>query len=267
MKKDYFVKLRSGKKMPVMGLGTWRLTKDTQGTVEYALETGYRLIDTSSDYHTQRGIGKALKNSNIDRKEVFITTKVEEYDDAYERAKNNLDELEIDYVDLLLIHRPPIRSIGEELWTSLIRAKEKGLTKDIGVSNYGEELIDELTDLSGVLPVVNQIEWSPFGHDEDMQKYCDDNRIIIQAYSPLTRTRKLDDPTLVYIAAKYNKYPAQILIKWNIQRGSVPIPKANQQNHLRQNIDIFDFEIDDKDMDVLDKINQNFSSLGFLPYL
>lgn len=247
------IQLHSGNKMPVFGLGTWQLTIDTAGSVAYAIKLGYRLIDTSSDYQTQPGIGEAIKRSGIPRKEIYITTKVEETDNAYERTKSNLEELDLDYVDLMLIHRPPPMGAGEDLWEGLIRAKKEGLIRDIGVSNYSAELINGLIEASGEIPTVNQIEWSPFGHSDEMLKYCKERKIIIQAYSPLTRTKRLSDEILSEVAARYKKSPAQILI--------------HQKPHLEEDIDVFNFEIEDKDMRILEDLNENYSSLGGLPYI
>ncbi len=187
MDRDLKIQLRTGNEMPVFGLGTWQLTRDIAGTVAYALELGYRLIDTSSDYGTQPGIGEAIKSSNIERQNIYLTTKAEETDDAYKRTKANLEELGLEYIDLMLIHRPPLLGAGEDLWEGLIRARKEGLTKDIGVSNYSIGLIERLIKASGEVPAVNQIEWSPFGYSEAMRKYCSERKIIIQAYSPLTR--------------------------------------------------------------------------------
>ncbi len=267
MNKASTVLLHSGNTMPVLGLGTWQLAIDTAETVAYALELGYRLIDTSSDYGTQPGIGEAMRKSNIDRESIYLTTKVEETDDAYARTKSNLEELGIEYVDLMLIHRPPLIGAGEELWEDLIKAKEEGLIRDIGVSNYSTDLIDRLIEVSGQVPTVNQIEWSPFGYSEEMMDYCNDKEIVIQAYSPLTRAKRLNDDTLRELAGKYDKTPAQILIRWNLQLGTVPIPKANQKKHLEENIDVFDFEISDEDMVLLGSLNERYSSLGSLPYV
>ncbi len=267
MDKESTRSLYTGTQMPVMGLGTWQLTIDTVETVMYALQLGYRLIDTSSDYGTQPGIGEALKKSDIDRENIFLSTKVEEKDDAYARTKSNLEELGLEYVDLMLIHRPPPSRVGENLWEGLIRAKNEGLTRDIGVSNYSIDLIEQLIETSGEIPVVNQIEWSPFGHSEEMKQYCDEKGIIIQAYSPLTRAKRLGDPALIEIAEQYAKSPAQILIRWNLQLGTIPIPKANKKQHLEENIDVFDFEISDEDMMVLNNLNEEYSSLGALPYV
>ncbi|MBI3342479.1 aldo/keto reductase [Candidatus Curtissbacteria bacterium] len=267
MTKDTTLLLNSGNIMPVFGLGTWQLTKDTAETIAYAISLGHPLIDTSSDYGTQPGIGNGLRKSGVPRDKVYIVTKVEETDDAYQRTKANLEELDIDYVDLTLIHRPPPQGAGETLWKDLIRAREEGLTKDIGVSNYSIDLIDKLIANSGDIPAVNQIEWSPFGHSDEMLKYCNAKRIVIQAYSPLTRTKRLDDKTLKELAEKYGVTSAQILLRWNLQMGTVPIPKANQKRHLDENINVFDFELESKDMEKLSNLNEEYSSLGSLPYV
>jgi len=266
MDKESTIKLHTGRKMPVFGLGTWLLKKDTANTIDYALEIGYRMIDTSGDYGTQPGIGKGFKKSGIKRQDIYLVTKVEETDNAYDATKANLQELKFDYADLMLIHRPPSSGAGENLWEGLIRAKKEGLVRDIGVSNYSTDLIDKLIETGREVPVVNQIEWSPFGHSEKMRKYCDEKGILIQAYSPLTRATRLNDQTLIEISKKYNKTPAQILIRWNLQLKTVPIPKANQKSHLKENIDVFDFEITDEDMSLLNDLNRRYSSLSSLPY-
>lgn len=260
------IELHTGRRMPVMGLGTWQLANDTADTIAYALELGYPLIDTSSDYKTQPGIGEGIKKSKLVRESIYIVTKVEETDDSYQRTKSNLKELDVDYVDLMLIHRPPDVGAGEDLWEGLIKAKKEGLIKDIGVSNYSIELMNELIKASQEVPTVNQIEWSPFGHSDKMLEYCENKKIIIQAYSPLTRTKRLDDKVLNQVASKYKKSPAQVLIRWSLQLGLCPIPKANQRNHLDEDINVFDFEIEDGDMKLLNELNENYSSLGFLPY-
>jgi diketogulonate reductase-like aldo/keto reductase len=260
------VTLHSGNKMPLLGLGSWQLTDDTAGTVQAAVRLGYRMVDTSGDYGTQPGIGEALKRPGMNREKVYLVTKVEETDDAYDSTRKNLDELQTAYADLMLIHRPPDRGAGEELWQGLIRAKQDRLTRDIGVSNYSIELMERLIEATGETPTVNQIEWSPFGYSERMLRYCSDHKILIQAYSPLTRTRRLGDPRLRSIAANHNKSPAQLLIRWNLQLGTVPLPKSNRRKHLEEDLDVFDFAIDAKDMAALNALNERYSSLGSLPY-
>ncbi len=267
MDKNSTISLHTGNTMPVLGLGTWQLSTNTVDTVTNALELGYRLIDTSSDYGTQTSIGEAMRNSTINRESIYVVTKVEETDNAYEATKAYIKEIGLEYVNLMLIHRPPPTGAGIELWEGLIQAKNEGYTRDIGVSNYSTVLIDELIEASGETPTVNQIEWSPFGYSDDMIHYCREKNIVIQAYSPLTRTTRLDDDTLTQLAGKYQKSPAQILIRWNLQIGSVPIIKANQIEHLEENINVFDFKIDDDDMQKLSELNEHYSSLGSLPYV
>lgn len=258
--------LRSGAKTPLIGLGTWLLDKDTAGTVEAALGLGYRLIDTSGDYGTQRGIGEGLKRAGLPRNEIFIVTKIEETDGAYEATRKNLDELGLDYADLMLIHRPPRTGAGEALWEGLMRARDDRLTRDIGVSNYSIDKIDRLTETSGEKPAVNQIEWSPFGYSARMLADSKARGVVIQAYSPLTRGKRLGDPALGAIAARKGRSPAQILLRWSLQMGTVPLPKANDRGHLKENIAVFDFELSEADMKALGDLNERYSSLGVLPY-
>ncbi len=267
MNKNSTILLHTGNTIPIMGFGTWQLNGETAETIAYAIETGYRLIDTSSDYGTQPGVGEGIKKSSINREDLFIETKVEETDDAYAATKAYLKEMGLSYADMMIIHRPPVTGAGEELWEGLIRAQKEGLTRDIGVSNYSIELLDELIDQTGVVPTVNQIEWNPFGYSREMKEYCDMQEIVIQAYSPLTRGHKLNDERLDSLVTKYGKSPAQIIIRWNIQEGIVPIVKANQKSHIKENIDVFDFELTDKDIEYLNSMNERYSSLGALAYL
>lgn len=261
------ISLHTGRKMPVLGLGTWKLTHETAATVEAALAAGYRMIDTAVDYGSQEGIGEAIGNSGLGRHEIYVVTKIEEDDDAVEGVRRDLSELQLEYADLTLIHRPPPEGPGETLWRGLIQAQEEGLVRDIGVSNYSADMVDELADRTGVKPVVNQVEWSPFGHDGRLQEHHGKKGIVIQAYSPLTRGERLDDSGLAEIAEVYGKTPAQILIRWNLQRGTVPLPKANRTEHFRENIDVFDFEISADDMSRLGRLDENYSALGGLPYV
>jgi 2,5-diketo-D-gluconate reductase A len=264
---DSCVPLLSGRDMPVLGLGTWHLKHQTVESVTQALAAGYRMIDTSGDYHTQRGIGEALRASGRERESIYLVTKVEEAGDAYEALRTNLAELRLDYVDLVLIHRPPERGVGEELWRGLRRAKREGLARDLGVSNYSIEQIEELVYRTGELPVVNQIEWTPFGHSPRMLDFCHDNDIVIQAWSPLTHGTRLNDDKLAAMAARYGRTPAQLLIRWNLQLGVVPLPKANHASHQRDNLHVFDFEITQLDMAKLRTLNEHYSALGRLQYV
>lgn len=266
MHADDTVQLRTLRYMPIIGLGTWELRFDTAEVIAHALEAGYCMIDTSGDYGTESGIGKGIKRSSIARDDFYLVTKVEDTDDdAYEALQKNLSELQLDYVDLTLIHRPPREGVGEDLWRNLMRAKEKGLTRDIGVSNYSKAQIIKLAGLTGEVPVVNQIEWSPFGWSKEMLDFCHLNDIVIQAYSPLTHGKRLDDSTLKEVADKHERTPAQVLIRWCLQMGTVPLVKANQLQHLEENLGAFDFELDLEDMIMLAELNENYSALGRQP--
>jgi 2,5-diketo-D-gluconate reductase A len=225
------------------------------------------MIDTSGDYGTQPGIGEAIRRSGMSRESFYLVTKVEETDNAYQATRRNLTELELEYADLMLIHRPPEDGVGEVLWEGLLQAKREGLTKDIGVSNYSVDQMRELTETTGEKPSVNQIEWSPFGCSSDMLDYCREQRIVIQAYSPLTRGKRLDDDVLANLARRYSKTPAQVLLRWNLQIGTIPIPKANNLQHLEENLGVFDFEIDESDMAALHDLNEHYSALSSLPYV
>lgn len=257
------VQLPTGRRMPVLGLGTWQLTDDTSGTVETALELGYRMLDTSGDYGTQPGVGDAIHRSGFRRDDLYVVTKVEETDDAYLATRRALEELGLERADLMLIHRPPPSGdAGRHLWEGLIRARDDALTSDIGVSNYSIDQIEELTEATGETPAVNQIEWSPFGWSPAMRDYGRQRGMVIQSYSPLTRAKRLDDPRLLDVAARCGRTPAQVVLRWHVQSGVVPIPKANRRRHLEENLGVFDFELGDAEMSALDGLNERWSSLG-----
>jgi diketogulonate reductase-like aldo/keto reductase len=258
--------LATGTEIPAIGLGTWQL-RGGADTVRAALDLGYRLIDTAEDYGTQPAIGEAIRASRIPRDEIFLVTKVEETEDGYDATEDRLGELGLDYADLMLIHRPPPTGAGESIWKGLIRAKRDGLTREIGVSNYSTGQMDAVTDATGEPPVVNQIEWSPFGHSREMLEYCRERRILIQAYSPLTRGKRLDDPTLTEVGRNHGKTSAQVLIRWNIQLGTNPLPKASTREHLREDIDVFDFELGEEEMERLSGLNEGYSALAGLAYV
>jgi 2,5-diketo-D-gluconate reductase A len=261
------VTLRTGREMPVLGLGSWMLTSHTPESVQHAFELGYRMIDTSADYMTQPGIGKALHRHGAPRDSLYISMKVEPEENGYDATRRNLDELRLTYADLVLIHRAPEKGVGEKLWEQLMRARQEGLVRDIGVCSYKILQLRELAENTGELPAVHQIEWSPFGHSLDMLSFCQGQDIVVQAYSPLTRGKRLDDPTLATIAGKHGKSPAQVILRWDLQHGVVPIPKAYRDDHQRDNLDLFDFELDERDMGTLDGLNEQFSALEKLEYL
>ena len=257
--------LPSGNRMPLLGLGTRELSHQTADTVCSALELGFRMLDTSPQFHTQRGIGDAIRACGFERGDIFVITKVEPHDDSYAALHRHLGQLRLDHVDLALVHGE--HAAGEMAWHGLRRAKRDGLTRDIGVSGFGIDAIEELVYATGEMPAVNQIEWSPFGHSPRMLDFCRENDIVIQAWSPLTRAQRLNDDKVGTMAARYGRTPAQLLIRWNLQLGVVPLPKANHVQHLRDNLHVFDFEISPLDMARLNSLNVHYSALGGLPYI
>jgi 2,5-diketo-D-gluconate reductase A len=264
------VRLNSGYDMPIIGLGTWQLNNHhATDVVKQAIEHGYRLVDTSGNYGNQRQVGSGIKRSSVDREEIFVVNKVETTDEPYLASKHFCKAMGLGYIDLMLLHWPARDDTDNvELFKGLIQARNEGVAKSIGVSNFSELQIRELIDATGETPSVNQIEWSPFGHSMDMLEFCRDEGIIIQAYSPLTRAHELHGTHIEELADSYGKTPAQLLLRWNIQLGTVPIPKASSLDHLEENLDIFDFEISRADMAELNSLNEEYSVLkGNLTYV
>ena len=254
--------LNNGIGMPVFGLGTYLSgsSQETQDIVAYALEIGYRHIDTARFYGNERDIGKAIKKSGIPRKDIFITTKLWNSDHGYNRAleafEESLEDLGLEYVDLYLIHWP-VQTLRMESWRALEKLQVEGKCRAIGVSNY---MIDHLTDLlaiSPVMPAVNQVEFSPFLYQKDLLEFCRSNNIQLESYSPLTKGHMLDDARLSEVARKYSKSTAQILIRWTLQKDVIVIPKSSRKEKIRENADVFDFEISSEDMDRLDALHEN----------
>ncbi len=260
-------RLRTGREMPVLGLGTWMLTSHTRDLIANALRLGYRMIDTAGDYHTQPGIGEAIEDLAPRRDEIYVVSKVETDQDTYQSTCENLEQLKLEYLDLVLIHEAPEEGVGEDLWRGLMKARDEGKARDIGVCSYKIAQLNELIDLTGEVPAVHQIEWSPFGHSIDMLNFCAAHEIQVQAYCPLTRGKRLRDERLAAIAAKYEKTPAQLILRWDLQHGVAPIPKAGRADHQQQNLEIFDFDIEAADMATLDGLNEQFSALEKLEYL
>ena len=259
------VTLHTGRRMPTLGLGTWQLTHETAEVVEHALRVGYRMIDTACDYGSQRGIGEAMMRWGH-REDVYLVTKVEENDDAYQATRRYLAEIGVEYTDLMLIHRAPSDGVGAHLWWGLVRARDDGLIRDIGVSNYSTAQLERLCEEVGEMPTVNQIEWSPFGHSQSMLNFCREHGVVIQAYSPLTRTLRLTEGPISEMAQRYGRSPAQVVLRWNLQLGVAPLPKANRKEHLEENIRLFDFEISAQDMATLNALNERYSTFESLQY-
>jgi len=258
---DTRVTLADGTKMPVLGLGVWRAAsgKETQRAVATALDLGYRLVDTAKLYGNERDVGQAVRASTTPRDDVFITTKLWNTDHGYEAALRAFEqsgrELGLDSIDLYLIHWP-VPGLREESWKALLRLKEKGLARSIGVSNYTIRHLEELLSSSPIPPSVNQVEFHPFLYQADLLAFCQGHGIQLEAYSPLTRGHRLDHPVIQAVAAEYQQTPAQVLIRWGLQHGLVVIPKSVRPERIRENAQVFDFELSRSDMARLDALNE-----------
>ena len=250
------VTLASGGRMPLLGFGTWQITGQAAVTATAsALEVGYRHIDTATVYGNEAEVGQALRDSGVPRDEVFVTTKFPPNlsGDELDTLKRSLDALGTDHVDLWLIHWPGEGDANRRIWRSFVEARESGLARDIGVSNFDMELIDELTSTEGAAPAVNQIEWSPLLFDEAVVEEHRARAVALEGYSAL-RGGTLDDPTVVRIAEQAGRTPAQVIIRWHLQHGIIVIPKSRNVERIRSNADVGGFELSDDDMAALDAL-------------
>jgi 2,5-diketo-D-gluconate reductase A len=254
--------LNNGVKMPVLGFGTLYLT-DELGvrSVAEAISLGYRLIDTATIYNNEEAVGAGIKRSGIDRKELFVTSKVWVDDSGYEKAKKafetSLNKLQLDYLDLYLIHRP--RGDVKGSWKAMEELYKAGKIKAIGVSNFTPAQIDDLMAGSSVKPTVNQIEAHAFFQQPEDLQYLNNNNIIMEAWSPFAQGRNgmFTNETLAKIGKKYNKTNAQVSLRWHYQRGIVTIPRTSQKAHMQENLNIFDFKLSRSDMKTISKLDLN----------
>lgn len=248
------VEMNDSRSIPVIGFGVWQVPDDVvvDATLK-ALEVGYRHIDTAYLYHNERGVGEALRRSGLDRNDVFVTTKVWNTDHGYDETLRAFDKstglLGIDEVDLYLIHWPtPARDIYLDSWRALIRLREEGRARSIGVSNFHEAHLRKIIDETGVIPAINQIELHPWLPQTELRGIDTRLGIKTEAWSPLGSGRLIDDPVVAEVAAKHGKSAAQVMVRWSIQLGNIVLPKSVTPARIEQNIDVFDFELDDADM-------------------
>jgi diketogulonate reductase-like aldo/keto reductase len=249
--------LTGGVAMPVLGLGVWQSPPGqvTEQAVAWALEAGYRHIDTAQAYRNEAGVGAALAASGIPREEVFVTTKFRpRAGDPVAEAERSLKRLGIDQLDLYLVHWPaggPTRA-----WAGMQRALEQGLTRAIGVSNFSVAELDAVFDMGGPPPSVNQVEFHPFAYRKALLESCEERGVVLEAYSPLGTGRHLDDPTVVEVAKRVGRTPAQVLIRWALQHDTVVIPKSVHQERIVENLAVSDFTLDDEAMATLDALDR-----------
>lgn len=255
--------LNNGISMPILGLGVWKTKsgKECKEAVLNALEAGYRHIDTARIYDNELDVGQAIRESGIPRKEIFITTKLWNADQGSDKTRkaleNSLDRLGIDFVDLYLIHFP-VTSKRMDSWKELEKLYHDKLCKAIGVSNYTIIHLTELLKNSQITPAINQVEFHPFLNQIHLLEYCKKHKIQLEAYSPLAHGQKIEDPTIAKIAQKYDKTPAQILIRWAIEQKIVVIPKSIKKERIIENSKVFDFAISEEDMKILNSLNEDF---------
>ena len=258
--------LNNGVEIPRLGLGVYQAPpgESTLRAVKYALDVGYRHIDTAWLYGNEGDVGKAILESSIEREEIFITTKVWNSDQGYRSTlaacERSLQRLGLAYVDLYLIHWP-VESQNNNTWKAMIQLLREGKTRTIGVSNYEIFHLQEIFQNFDVIPSVNQVEFHPFLYQEKLLEFCKNSNIQLEAYSPLTRGQRLNHPTLVDLAKKYDKSPAQILIRWSLQHGLVVIPKSIRKDRIRENIQVFDFQLEETDMKLLNSLNEDLRTV------
>ncbi len=256
------VLLNNGNRMPQFGLGTWTLAQNTTNSVIIAAEAGYRLFDTAQGYQNEKKVGEGLKQSGLPREEIFITTKIAP-DNMRKDEKGKRDAIDRSievlggqYIDLFLIHWP-VKDEIQETWQIFEEYVQKGLIKNIGISNFNPHHIDDLLKYAKIKPVLNQIEIHPYNTQENNVTAIRSYGMEVEAWSPLAQSRVMQDGTIGKLANKYGKSPAQITLRWELQRGLVTIPRSKNPAHIRENINIFDFVLSEYDMNIISNLNRN----------
>ncbi len=252
------VPLPGGGRMPLLGFGTWQLKgRDAVQATYAALEAGYRHLDTATIYATEAEVGRALTESGIPRDDVFVTTKCppERAGQELDTLRRSLDTLGTDRVDLWLVHWPARNGADLGLWSAFVEAREAGLARDIGVSNFDTALVDEVTGATGVAPAVNQVRWSPLLFDATVLAEHRERRVTLEGYSAL-RGGTLTHPVIGDVADRVGRTPAQVIVRWHLQHGVVVIPKSRDPERLRLNADVAGFELSAEDMASLDALGR-----------
>jgi 2,5-diketo-D-gluconate reductase A len=265
------VAMVDGSRIPRLGFGTWQIP-DHQATaaVSEAISAGYRLIDTASLYRNEQGVGRAIASSGVPREELFVTTKLWNDQHGFEQTLRALDEslvrLGMDYVDLYLIHWPvPRREAYVESWKALVELREQGLARSIGVSNFNPSHLERIVDETGVVPALNQVELHPLFQQRDLRAFHAARGIVTQSWSPLAKGKLLDNDTILRIARKHGKSPAQVILRWHLDSDLITIPKSVTPGRIRENIAIFDFSLDGDDLSQIGELDEPYGRLGLDP--
>lgn len=256
-----YTTLSNGLTMPKLGLGVWKMEHDEAiQSVKSAVQNGYRAIDTAAIYKNEEGVGQGIKECDVPREELFITTKVWNDDLGYETTLAAFDEslakLQLDYIDLYLIHWP-VAGKYKDAWKALERLYKEKRVRAIGVCNFHKHHLENLMEDAEIMPMINQIECHPLLSQEELRAYCASHNIQVEAWSPLGRGTLLDHPVLTQIAQAHNKSVAQVILRWDIQNNIVTIPKSIKAHRIQENADIFDFELSAQEMASIDAINKN----------
>jgi diketogulonate reductase-like aldo/keto reductase len=249
--------LADGNEIPLLALGVWQVPdgRECEDAVSWALEVGYRHIDTAQAYGNERSVGRAVNASGIRREDVFITTKFHpERKDPEAEVQRSLERLGVDSVDLYIIHWP--QGGPTWAWDGMQRARERGYARSIGVSNYSAAEVASVLEVADAPPVVNQVEFSPFEFRRGLLDACDRAGVALEAYSPLGTGRHLDDPLVARVAEGLGRTPAQVLIRWALQRHIIVLPKSTHRERIEQNAQVFDFELSEDDMAALDGLDR-----------
>ncbi|MER9067820.1 aldo/keto reductase [Mesorhizobium sp. M0902] len=251
------IRLNDGSAIPQIGLGVWQVDPAiTAKVVRWGIEAGYRLIDTAEGYQNEEGVGQAIRSAGVPRSELFITSKLRngahQRDAALRAFDETMSKLGIEQIDLFLIHWPvPSQDRYVEAWKTLIELRQSGRIKSIGVSNFNQDHLERIIGETGVTPTVNQIELHPRFQRRDKREFHDRHNIRIESWSPLGSGRLLSDPTLESIARKHGKSVAQTIVRWHLQEGVIVIPKSIHQDRIAANFDVFDFELEAKDLELI----------------
>lgn len=256
------ITLNNGVKMPQLGFGVFKVPEgeEAYNAVKWALEAGYRGIDTAAVYKNEVSVGKAIKDSGIPREELFITTKVWNEDQGYEETleafEKSLERLKLDYVDLYLIHWP-VKGKYKETWKALEKIYADKKSRAIGVSNFHIHHLEDLLETAKIVPAVDQIELHPTLSQEKLSTWLKAHDIAVESWGPLGQGSDLKNPVIVEIGEKYNKSSAQVILKWHLQHGFIVIPKSSHKERIAENLNVFDFSLSHEDMEALDKLNTN----------
>lgn len=254
--------LNNGIQMPWLGLGVYKSEpgQEVETAVRNALEYGYRSIDTAKLYNNEEGVGKAIRESGVQREEIFVTTKVWNSDHGFEHTLRAFEasrqRLGMEYIDLYLIHWPGTR-LYKETWKALEKLYRDGYVRAIGVSNFNIHHIEDLLQNCEFVPMVNQVEYHPRLTQVELRNYCNQHHIQFEAWSPLMRGKLLEDETIHQIAKTHNKSEAQVILRWNLEHGVVTIPKSVHENRIKANADIFDFTLSSDEIAAIDALNRN----------